>query len=374
MARLFAPLTIKDLVLENRIVVPPMCQYSAIDGVPQPWHFQHYGALAASGPGLIVIEATGCTAEGRISPYCLGLWNDQQEAVFKELVANMKSFGNSKVGIQIGHAGRKASTDRLWLGGAPLDAEHGGWSIVGPSPIAYDERSQVPQELDQAGIDRLKQAFVDSIQRALRAGFDTVELHFAHGYLVHEFLSPVSNKRTDQYGGSLENRMRFPLEVIAAIKAIWPENKALGMRFSATEWTEMESFNLEEAKTFAIEAKRTGIDYICVSSGGNLATTTSVFSLPLEPGFQVPLAKAIKEASGAFVRAVGLIVTPEHAEQILAENSADMICIGRCFLNDPRWTWHAARALGVPLKHSPQYLTVEADKWRALKFEHPPKA
>ena len=373
MARLFTPLAIKDLVLENRIVVSPMSQYSAVDGMPQPWHFQHYGAFAASGPGLVVIEGTYCTAEGRNSPYCLGLYNDQQEAAFRQLVANMKSFGNSRVGIQIGHAGRRAALDKLWMGSGPLDEAHGGWPVVGPSPIAYDERSQVPRELDQAGIDRIKQAFVDSAQRALRAGFDTIELHFAHGCLPHQFLSPVSNQRTDQYGGSLENRMRFPLEVIAGIKAILPEHKPLGMRISATEWADVPSFNLEEAKTFAIEAKRAGVDYICVSSGGNLAPSTHAVNMPLEPGFQVPLAKAIKEASGLIVRAVGLIVTPEQAEHIIAEDNLDMVCIGRGFLNDPRWAWHAARALGVPLKHTPQYLTVEADKWRALKFEHPPK-
>ena len=285
----------------------------------------------------------------------------------------MKSFGNSKVGIQLSHGGRRSSLDKLWLGGGPLDAQHGGWTAYGPSPIAYDDRSQVPQELDPAGIARIKQAFVDSAQRALRAGFDVVELHFAHGGLPHQFLSPASNQRTDQYGGSLENRMRFPLEVIAEVKAALPENQVLGMRISATEWTDLPSFNLEEAKTFSIEAKRAGIDYICVSSGFNLDPSAYAVNMPMEPGFQVPLAKAVKEASGAVVRAVGLITSPEQAEQILAEDSADFVCIGRGFFDDPRWTWHAARVLGVPLKHAPQYLTVEADKWRALKFEHPPK-
>ena len=369
MAKLFSPLTIRSLHLENRIVVPPMCQYSAVDGVPQPWHFQHYGSLAASGPGLIVIECTGTTHEGRISPYCLGLWSDEQEAAFKQLIANMKTFGNSKVSIQIGHAGRKASTNELWMGGLPLDAEHGGWPIVAPSPIAFAEGSQVPQELDLAGIERIKQAFVDSARRADRAGFDTIELQFAHGYLIHEFLSPITNKRTDRYGGSLENRMRFPLEVIAAVRAAFPEDKPLGFRFSATEWTEEESFNLEEAKVFAAEAKKAGVDYICVSSGGNLATA----NVPGDPGFQVPLARAIKEASGAVIRAVGLIVTPEQAEQILVEESADMVAVGRAFLYDPRWVWHAAKVLGVTIQHAPQYKFVEPIYWRALKFENPPK-
>ena len=373
MARLFTPLTIKDVVLENRIGVSPMVQCSAVEGLPQPWHLQHYGSFAASGPGLVVMEATGITVEGRCTPYCMGLYTDQQEAAFRELVANMKSFGNSKVGIQLSHAGRRASLDKLWLGSGPLDEAHGGWTAYGPSPIAYDEPSQVPQELDQAGIDRIKRAFAESAQRAFRAGFDVVELHFAHGGLPHQFLSPVANQRTDQYGGSLENRMRFPLEVIAEVRAALPENKVLGIKISATEWTDLPSFNLEEAKTFSIEAKRAGIDYISVSSGGNLSPSTHAFKMPLDPGFQVPLAKAIKEASGAFVMAVGLIVTPEQAEQIVSEENIDFVFIGRGFLDNPRWTWHAARALGVPLKHAPQYLTVEADKWRALKFEHPPK-
>ena len=369
MARLFSPLTIRNLQLENRIVVPPMCQYSAINGVPQPWHLQHYGSLAASGPGLIVIEATGVTPEGRISPYCLGLWSDEQEAAFKQLIANMKSFGNSKVSVQLGHAGRKASTYKQGLDSKPLDHEHGGWTAVAPSAIPFDALFQVPHELDFEGIDRIKQAFVDSARRAERAGFDTIELHFAHGYLIHEFLSPISNKRTDRSGGSLENRMRLPLEVIVAVRAAWPEEKSLGIRFSATEWTEEESFNLEEAKVFATEAKRAGVDYICVSSGGNLSTA----NIPLEPCFQVPLAQAIKQASGAFVRAVGLIITPEQAEQILEEEKADMVAIGRGFLNDPRWVWHAAKILGVTIQHSPQYVTVQPNFWRALKFEQPPK-
>jgi NADPH2 dehydrogenase len=355
--------------LENRIVVPPMSQYSAVDGVPQPWHFQHYGSLAASGPGLIVIEATGTTPEGRVSPYSLGLWSDGQEAAFKQLIANMKTFGNSKVSVQIGHAGRKASTDKLWLGNRPLDVEHGGWPIVAPSPIAFAEGYQVPQELDLAGIERIKQEFVDSARRADRAEFDAIELQFGHGFLAHEFLSPITNKRTDCYGGSLENRMRLPLEIIAAVRATFPEDKPIGIRISATEWTDEESFNLEEAKVFAAEAKKAGIDYICVSSGGNLATA----KVPGEPGFQIPLAKAIKETSGTLVRAVGLIVTPELAEQTLVEGSADMVAVGRAFLYDPRWVWHAANILGVTIHHAPQYKFVEPAIWRALKFESPPK-
>jgi NADPH2 dehydrogenase len=279
----------------------------------------------------------------------LGLWSDEQEAAFMQLIANMKTFGNSKVSVQIGHAGRRASTDKEWLVVRPVDVEHGGWLSVGPSPIAYAGGYQVPQELDLAGIERIQQAFVDSARRADRAGFDTIELHFAHGYLIHEFLSPITNKRTDCYGGSLENRMR--------------------LRISATEWTDEESFNLEEAKVFAAEAKKAGIDYICVSSGGNLATA----KVPGEPGFQIPLAKAIKETSGALVRAVGLIVTPELAEQILVEGSADMVAVGRGFLYDPRWVWHAAKVLGVTIQHAPQYKFVEPTIWRALKFENPPK-
>ena len=369
MAQLFSPISIGNLQLENRIIVSPMCQYSGVHGVPQFWHFQHYGSFAASGPGLVMIEATGVTADGVITPYCLGLWSDEQEAAFKQMVTGMKSVGSSKVGIQLNHAGRKGCTEKPWTGGATISLEQGGWIALAPSPIAYDERSQVPQELDLAGIERIKQAFAESARRADRAGFDLVELQFAHGYLAHEFLSPITNKRTDRYGGSLENRMRFPLEVIAAVRAALPESKPLGIRISGTEWTDEASFDIEEAKVFSTEAKRAGVDYICVSSGGNIARV----KIPLEPCFQVPLAAAIKQTSGALVRAVGLIITPEQAEQVLVEGKADMVAVGRAFLYDPRWVWHAAKILGVSVKHVPQYFAVQPNAWRALTFEQPPK-
>jgi len=369
MTHLFSPLSIRNLQLENRIVVSPMCQYSGVHGVPQFWHSQHYGSFAASGPGLVAIEATGVTPEGLITPYCLGLWTDEQEAAFKQLVAEMKSVGDSKVSIQLNHAGRKGSTEKPWVGGASIPLEQGGWVIVAPSAIAYDDRSQVPQELDLEGIERIKQAFVDSARRAERAGFDCIELQFAHGYLVHEFLSPISNKRTDHYGGSLENRMRFPLEIISAIRAALAEDKPLGVRISGTEWTDEASFNIDEAKLFSAEAKKAGVDFICLSSGGNLAQV----KIPLEPCFQVSLAAAVKETSGALVRAVGLIITPEQAEEVVAEGKADMVAIGRGFLYDPRWAWHAAKVLGVSMKYPIQFTAVQPNFWRALKFDQPPK-
>lgn len=360
---------LRDLQLLNRIVVSPMCQYSAVEGLLQPWHFQHYGSLAASSPGLIVIEATGITPQGRISPFCLGLWNDQQEAAFHQLVTTMKSLGQSKVAIQIGHAGRKGSTSQPWLGGKPVDVTHGGWELEAPSAIPFNTHYQVPKELTIDGINRIKQAFVNTVHRVRRAGFDAVELHSAHGYLLHEFLSPISNTREDEYGGSLDNRMRFPLEVVKAVRDVWPGSQPLGIRVSASEWTQGRSFDVEEAKVFAKEARKAGVDYVCVSSGGNVASA----KMPLEPGFQVPLAEEIKKATGAVVRAVGLIVTPEHAEQILRDNQADFVALARAFLHNPRWVWHAAKTLGVSLKHPPQYLTVQPDIWRAFKFPNPPK-
>lgn len=346
-----------------------MCQYSAEEGVPGPWHAQHYGAFAASGPGLIVIEATGVLPEGRISSNCLGLYNDAQEAAFTELVRNMKTFGNSKISIQIGHAGRRASTNELWKGARPLTQEEGAWTCYAPSAIPYDTEYPTPVELDTEGIAKIKEGFVNTARRCLNVGFDTIELHFAHGYLAHEFLSPITNKRTDQYGGSLENRMRLPLEIIEAVRSVWPEEKPLGMRISATEWVESESFTTEEAVTFVSEAKRRGIDYVCVSTGGNISKA----KMPLEPGFQVPIAKIIRDRTGVIVRAVGLIVTGEQAEKVLADECADFVAIGRAFLNDPRWTWHAAKELGVSFTNTPQYKFCQAGFWRMSDVANPPK-
>ena len=348
------------------MVVSPMCQYSAKDGVAGDWHRQHYGALAASGAGQIVLEATGVKPEGRISAKCLGLWNDTQEAALTDLVKTLRSFGGSKLSIQLNHAGRKGSSTAPWEGSVP--AKEGAWTCSAPSSVPYDQGWPVPTALDKSGIDRVKEAFVESAKRAARVGFDTVELHCAHGYLLHEFLSPVVNHRTDQYGGSLANRMRLPLETVAAVRAVWPAEKPLGMRLSAFEWVDT-CFNLEESVVFATEAKKLGLDYICISTGGNVPRA----KIPLAPGFQVPFAQTIRERTGLVVRSVGLIVTPEHAESIVQQEQADLVALARGFLNNPRWVWHAAKRLGVSVSYPLPYLACQPNFWPMSDTANPSK-
>lgn len=362
MSQLFTPITLAGLTLPNRVVVAPMCQYSAQDGAAQDWHLQHYGALAASNPGMIVLEATGVTPEGRISPYCLGLYDDATEAALTALVAKLKSFGNSRIAIQLGHAGRKGASDAPWNGGGPTNA----WVNVAPSADPFDTGWPESEALDEAGLARLRDAFADAAKRALRAGFDAIEVHSAHGYLLHQFLSPLANKRSDSYGGSLENRMRFPLEVIRAMRAVWPQGKPLGIRVSATDWTEG-GLTLEESEVYAREFAKAGVDYVCVSSGGVVPKA----SIPVGPLYQVHLAQAIRKASGLPVRAVGLIATPEQAESVVAEGKADMVAIGRGFLDNPRWVWHAAERLGVDLPYVNQYRYASGRFWPGAAIARP---
>ncbi|MCR6630621.1 MAG: NADH:flavin oxidoreductase/NADH oxidase [Magnetospirillum sp.] len=362
MSKLFAPITLAGLTLPNRIVVAPMCQYSAVNGQAQDWHVQHYGAMAASGPGMIVLEATGVAPEGRISPNCLGLYDDATEAALTGLVRKLKSFGHSAIAVQLAHAGRKGSTAPAWEGGGPT----GNWTNVAPSAEPFDAGWPVPQALDEAGLERLRQAFAGAAQRALRVGFDAIEVHSAHGYLLHQFLSPLANKRTDSYGGSLENRMRFPLEVIKAARAAWPQGKPLGIRISATDWLEG-GLTLEESEVYAKAFATTGIDYVCVSSGGVVAKAP----IPVGPGYQVHLAETIRKASGLPTRAVGLIATPELAEQVVAEGKADMVAIGRGFLDNPRWVWHAAEKLGVDFPVANQYARATARTWPGARMARP---
>lgn len=365
MSQLFTPITLAGLTLPNRVVVAPMCQYSAKDGVAQDWHTQHYGALAASGPGMIVLEATGVAPEGRISHLCLALYDDATEAALTKLVSQLKSFGPSAIAIQLGHAGRKGATDAPWLGGAPT----GAWENVAPSALPFDQDWPTPKALDEAGLSRLRDAFADAAHRALRAGFDAIEVHSAHGYLLHQFLSPLSNTRTDAYGGSLENRMRFPLEVIRVMRAVWPQGKPLGIRISATDWTEG-GLTVEESQAYAQEFAKAGIDYVCVSSGGVVPKA----DIPVGPLYQVPLAQAIREASGLPVRAVGLIATPEQAEKVVAEGKADMVAIGRGFLDNPRWVWHAAQRLGVEVPYVNQYRFASGRYWPGAAMARPTAA
>lgn len=351
MPHLFEPLALRSVTLPNRIVLSPMCQYSAVDGLATDWHTVHLGRYAASGLGLIILEATHVSAVGRITPGCLGLYNDAHEQALTKIVGFLKVTGTAAVGIQLAHAGRKASMSPPWKGVKPADKSE-GWISVGPSAVAFDEGWQVPKALDEAGMDQIVQEFVTAAVRSARAGFDVCELHGAHGYLMHEFLSPISNKRNDAYGGSRENRMRFPLRVVEAVRAVWPRDRVLAMRLSATDYMGDEGWTLDDAIAFSHELHARGVDIIDVSGGGSSPKQ----KIDLKPGYQVPFASAIRKATGLPTIAVGLITKPEHAEAILAEGHADAIAIGRALLNDPMWAWRAADALGAEVSVPNQYL------------------
>ncbi len=347
-AQLFTPVELGGVTLPNRIVVSPMCQYSAVDGSAQPWHQVHYGMLAMSGAGLLCLEATHVEREGRITQGCLGLYSDDNEAALKPVIDWVRGWmPGVKLGVQLAHAGRKASAQRPWKGGGPLtqaDAPDLPWTTYGPSALAYDPEKNwhTPVALDTVGLKRVKQAFVSAAERSLRLGFDVVELHGAHGYCLNQFLSPLSNHRTDEYGGTAEKRRRFPLEVFEAVRRIWPSEKALGMRLSAVEWVEG-GITLEDSIETARQLKELGCDFVDVSSGGNAPGQ----KLSVGPGYQVPLSARIRKEAGIKTWAVGLITEPEQAEKIIASGEADCTAHARPFLLDPRWAWNAARALGV---------------------------
>jgi 2,4-dienoyl-CoA reductase-like NADH-dependent reductase (Old Yellow Enzyme family) len=347
-AQLFTPVELGGVTLPNRIVVSPMCQYSAVDGSAQPWHQVHYGMLAMSGAGLLCLEATHVEREGRITQGCLGLYSDENEAALKPVVDWIRGWmPGVKLGVQLAHAGRKASAQRPWKGGGPLtqaDAPDLPWTTYGPSALAYDPEKNwhTPVALDAVGLKRVKQAFVDAAERSLRLGFDVVELHGAHGYCLNQFLSPISNHRTDEYGGTAEKRRRFPLEVFEAVRRIWPAEKALGVRLSAIEWVEG-GITLEDSIETARQFKALGCDFVDVSSGGNAPGQ----KLSVGPGYQVPFSARIRKEAGIKTWAVGLITEPEQAEKIVASGEADCTAHARPFLIDPRWAWNAARALGV---------------------------
>ena len=367
MSQLFTPRAVGPLTLRNRIVIAPMCQYSAIDGVPQPWHVQHLGRLAVSGAGLVIVEATGVEAAGRISPVDTGLWNDDQETAFAALISGIRTYSDTPIGIQLGHAGRKASTTPPWIGNRSVTAEEGGWTTFAPSALPFRDDWHTPVELDEAGLQRIIDAFVAAAGRALRAGFDLVELHAAHGYLLSEFLSPVANQRTDQYGGSPENRMRFPLRVAQALRDAWPRDKALGVRFNGSDWVE-DGITIEEVQAFARALHDMGYDYLHVSTGGNVARAHIPGG---EPGYQLPFAEAVKAAvPEANVIAVGMIYEPAQAEAIIAEGKADFVGIARAVLDDPNWPHHAATALGQPEGLPNQYARATRTTWPAYDRIH----
>ncbi len=354
MSALFSPIEIRNLKLPNRIVVSPMCQYSADNGAATDWHMMHLGSMAMSGAGMVIIEATAVEPEGRITPADLGLWDDRTEAALRPVIAAIRKYTHAKIAMQIAHAGRKASSQLPWDGGQLISPEQGGWRPFAPSALPQKDGEAAPLELDRAGLERVKAAFVATARRAEALGLDAIEVHGAHGYLLHEFLSPLSNHRTDEYGGSLENRMRFPLEVFEAVRAAFPADKPVGVRVSATDWVEG-GWDIDQTIAFAKELKARGVDWIDASSGG----VSPAQKIPTGPGYQVHLAEAIKAATSVTTFAVGLIDDADQAETIIASGQADLVALARGALYDPRWAWHAAAKLDGQVSAPPQY-------WRSI--------
>src|SRR6201995_5885047 len=361
MSSLFSPIQLRDLKLPNRIMVAPMCQYSAENGEANDWHFTHVNSLALSGASMFCFEATHVEAIGRITPGCLGLWNDATENALKPILASVRKHSKAAVAMQLAHAGRKGSSHTPWDGGQLIPIAEGGWQTVAPSAVPHKESEAPPAALDAAGMARIRDAFVDSAKRADRLGIDALELHGAHGYLLHQFLSPLSNKRTDQYGGSLENRMRYPLEIYDAVRAVFPKHKPIGVRVSSTDWVDG-GWDLEQTIAFANALKTRGVDWIDASSGG----VSPLQKIALGPGYQVPFAQAIKAATGLPTISVGLITEPDQAEEIVATGKADMVALARGMLYDPRWGWHAAAKLHGEGTPPPQSWRSQPSNQKAL--------
>lgn len=359
---LFTPFRVRNLELSNRIVVAPMCQYSAVDGQMNDWHTIHLGQLAMSGVALLTIEATAVVPEGRITWADVGLYDDATEEAMRRTLESVRRWSDVPIVVQLAHAGRKASTDTPWVGGHQLPPGHEhGWQTVAPSAVAYSDGQHAPVALDRAGMQRVIDGFVDAAKRAARLGIDGIQLHGAHGYLLHQFLSPLSNTRTDEYGGSLENRMRFPLEVFDAVRKAFPSDRAVTVRVSATDWVEG-GWDLEQTIAFAKALEAHGCDAIHVSTGG----LHPAQKIHVVPGYQVPFARAVKQAVSMPVVAVGLITEPEHAEAIVATGDADLVALARTILYNPRWPWHAAAALGGQVRPPKQYLRSQPSRHRHL--------
>ncbi|OZI61257.1 NADH:flavin oxidoreductase/NADH oxidase [Bordetella genomosp. 11] len=350
MASLFSSISLGRMSLPNRIVIAPMCEYSAEDGKATDWHMIHLGHLALSGAGLLFTEATAVEPGGRITPADLGLWDDATEASIAKVMHAIRRYSTIHMGMQLAHAGRKASSHTPWEGGDQIPSAQGGWICDAPSAVPYKDGEEPPHALDAAGLERVRAAFVQAARRADRLGFDTVQVHAAHGYLLHQFLSPLANRRTDEYGGSLENRMRFPLEVFDAVRAAFGADKPVGIRVSATDWVDG-GWDLEQTVAFAHALKARGCDYIDVSSGG----MSPAQKIALGPGYQVPFAERVKHETGLPTMAVGLITEPEQANEIVAQGKADMVSLARGMLYNPRWPWHAAAQLGEHVQAPKQY-------------------
>ena len=349
MSKLFESLTLRDLTFRNRIWVSPMCQYSSEDGMPTDWHFVHLGSRAVGGAGLVMMEATAVSPEGRISPHDAGIWSEAHAQAYQRIAHFLQAQG-AVAAIQLAHAGRKASTARPWEGGKKVDVHNGGWDVIGPSALAFADTYPQPRAMTNADLERVTQDFVTAAARSLEAGFQVIELHMAHGYLLHEFLSPLSNLRRDDYGGSLENRMRLPLAVAREVRAVVPDRLPLFVRISATDWADG-GWDLAQSIEFCRQLKNLGIDLIDVSSGGNVQRA----QIPVAPNYQVPFAKEIRAQAGIATGAVGLITEPKQAEEILQNGEADAIFIAREFLRDPYFPFRAAQELNAPADIPNQY-------------------
>ena len=362
MSALFTPYRLGSLELRNRIVIAPMCQYSADDGRATDWHLIHLGNLALSGAGLLIIEATAVLPEGRISPDDLGLWSDETENALGRVVETVRRYSDMPIAIQLAHAGRKASTHTPWKGSGQIrPGEDRGWQTVAPSAIPFAEGENPPVALDHGGLAAVRDAFVEAARRSARLGFDAIQLHGAHGYLLHQFLSPLANQREDDYGGSLENRMRFPLEVFDAVRTVFPVERPVSMRVSGTDWAEG-GWDLEQTIAFAKALAARGCSAIHVSSGG----MTPAQKIPVGPSYQVPLARAVKAATNLPTVAVGLITGYDQAEAVIGTGDADFVALARTILYDPRWPWHAAAHLGATVKAPKQYLRSQPSRHRHL--------
>ena len=360
---LFEPIWLAGLDLANRIVVSPMCQYSADDGCMSDWHMTHLGMLANSGAGLVIVEATAVERHGRITHGCTGLYSDHNEAAMARVIDHCRRIGTAKFGVQIAHAGRKGSAHRPWEGGGALQTKDDPWQTLAPSALPFGPNWHVPREMTIDEIARVRGSFVAAAERAVRIGFDAIEMHFAHGYLLHEFFSPVSNKRADAYGGSLENRMRFLRETAQAVRAVVPRHIALGARITSSDWLES-GVTIDDAIALAQALKTDGLDYLCVSSGGLTADARN----PNAPGYNADLAARIRAETGMPVRVVGLILDPLQADEVVAQGKADMVALGRAMLDNPHWGWNAAAVLGADIARPPQYQRAGPKFWAGKSF------
>jgi 2,4-dienoyl-CoA reductase-like NADH-dependent reductase (Old Yellow Enzyme family) len=346
---LFSPISLRGLTLPNRIVVSPMCQYASVDGCATDWHLQHLGSFSLGAAGLVMTEMTNVNPAGRISPKCAGLWSDENEKALGRVIDFCKTYGVAKLGIQLAHAGRKGSTHPPAAGGKPLKPGEGAWETVAPSALPYDQDWPAPRAMSTDEIKQTVAEFAAAAERAQRIGYDLIELHGGHGYLLHQFLSPLSNQRTDTYGGSLENRMRFVLEVFSAVRKVWPVDKPIGIRVSGTDWVDG-GWTPDETVILARELMTLGCDYMDVSSGG----LDPRQKIPLAPGYQVPFGERVKREVGIATMSVGLITGARQAEQIISSGKADMVCLARGAMWDPRWAWHAAEELGAETPYAPK--------------------